>query len=161
TATFRLVVHVNSTAPVGDQISNTAIVTTTTNETNANNNRGFSSADIEAAPMGLPECNINTLNQPGQAGTAVIVEDADNPGSNVLLVTGTSRGDVIVVEPQPRSQGLMRVVQNKHIIVTFISTDVQRIVIFGQQGNDRITVSGALFQPATIFGGDGNDTIVG
>jgi Ca2+-binding RTX toxin-like protein len=55
----------------------------------------------------------------------------------------------------------MRVVENKHVIVTFISTDVQRIVIFGLQGNDKIVVSGALFQPATIFGDDGNDTIVG
>src|SRR5205823_1627245 len=146
---------VDSDAAIGSQITNTADVT----DQNQDNDSATATSTVVKA--GLPECDISTLNEPGQPGTAVIADDADNPGSNVLLVTGTSRGDVIVVEPQPRSQGLMRVVQNKHIIVTFISTDVQRIVIFGQQGNDRITVSGALFQPATIFGGDGNDTIVG
>jgi Ca2+-binding RTX toxin-like protein len=110
--------------------------------------------------MGLPECDISTLNEPGSPGSAVIADDADNPGSSVLLVTGTSRGDLIVVEPQPKSQGMMRVVQNKHVLVTFISTEVARIVIFGLQGNDKIVVSGALLQPATIFGGSGNDVIV-
>src|SRR5262249_22798796 len=94
-------------------------------------------------------------------GTAIITDDADNPGSNVLLITGTNRSDVIVVEPQPKSFGILRVVQNKHVLVTFISTDVQRIVIFGLAGNDKITVSGALSQPAVIFGGNGNDAIVG
>src|SRR5439155_22525469 len=132
-ATFHLVVHVNSTAPVGDQIENTAIVTSTTMDTDQGNNTASSSADIEPPLPGLPECDITTLNPPGSPGTAVIVEDADNPGTSVLLITGTSRGDVIVVEPQPKSQGLMRVVENRHVIVTFISTAVPRIVIFGMQ----------------------------
>ena len=79
----------------------------------------------------------------------------------MLLVTGTSRNDVIAIEPQPKSQGIMRVVQNKHVLVTFISTDVRRIVIFGLEGNDKIVVSAALSQPATILGGAGNDVIVG
>ncbi|HMC10735.1 MAG TPA: calcium-binding protein, partial [Pirellulaceae bacterium] len=82
-------------------------------------------------------------------------------GSSVLVITGTNRNDVIVVEPLPRNQGVMRVVQNKHVIVTFIPADVQHIVIFGLGGNDKIVVSGALSMPATIFGGSGNDVIVG
>jgi Ca2+-binding RTX toxin-like protein len=109
---------------------------------------------------GLPECDIETANEPGDPGTAFVTDDADNPGGNVLIVTGTSRNDVIVVAPQPKSQGLINVVQNKHVIVSFISTDVQRIVIYGLAGNDKITISAALFQPAIIFGGDGNDVIV-
>jgi len=136
----------------------------TVNAQDANNPPGTTVTDNNSANYlgaGLPECDISTFNEPGSPGSAVIADDADNPGTNVLIVTGTSRGDVIVVEPQPKSHGLMRVVQNKHVIVTFISTDVQRIVIFGLQGNDKIVVSGALFQPATIFGGDGNDAIVG
>jgi RTX calcium-binding nonapeptide repeat (4 copies) len=66
----------------------------------------------------------------------------------------------LYVEPQPKSQGVFRVVQNKHVIVSFISTDVQHIVIFGLGGNDKITVSPALFQSAIIFGDSGNDVIV-
>src|SRR5207249_2129678 len=157
TATFTLVVTLDSTTPVGTTISNTASATTTTFESNTANNSATADTEVN---LGLPECDISTLNEPGSPGTAVIAEDADNPGSNVLIITGTSRGDVIVVEPQPRSQGVMRVVQNKHVIVTFISRDVPRIVIFGLQGNDKIAVSAALSQPTIIFGGSGNDVIV-
>ncbi len=130
----------------------------------ANNPPGTAVTDDNPANYtgaGLPECNISTLNQPGSLGTAVIIDDADNPGSNVLVVTGTQRADIIAIEPQPKSLGVMRVVQNKHVLVTFISGDVQRIVIFGLAGNDKIVVNGALTQPAVIFGGNGNDTIVG
>ncbi len=158
TATFVLVVNVDSTTPLGTTVSNTATVATATTETNTANDSVTVTTEVN---FGLPECDISTLNQPGQFGTAVITDDADNPGSNVLIITGTQRADIIAVEPQPKSQGLMRVVQNKHVLVTFISSDVQRIVVFGLAGNDKITISGALAQPAIIFGGNGNDTIVG
>jgi Ca2+-binding RTX toxin-like protein len=133
------------------------IVTATATDAPGNTSEFSAGQTVE---QGLPECEITTLNDPGSPGTAVIQEDADNPGSNVLLVTGTSGNDVLVVEPQPKSQGMIRVVQNKHVLVSFISTDVPRIVIYGLAGNDKITVSAALHQPATIFGGDGNDVIV-
>src|SRR5207248_7649151 len=64
-ATFHLVVHVNSTAPVGDQIENTAMVTSTTMDTDQGNNLSSTSADIEQPLPGLPQCDISTLNQPG------------------------------------------------------------------------------------------------
>jgi Ca2+-binding RTX toxin-like protein len=118
---------------------------------------GAIEGDIAAALV----CEVTTKNEPSDLGTADIVDDADNSGSDVLLITGTNRGDVIVVERQPKSQGTFRVVQNKHVILTFISTDVPRIVIFGLGGNDKITVSAALTADATILGGTGNDVIVG
>src|SRR5262249_52396889 len=136
-ATFTLVVNVDSTAFGGEDISNTAVVTSTTQESTLTNNTATASATVQEV-AGLPECDIFTLNEPGDPGTAVVVDDADNPGDNVLIVTGTNQGDVIVVEAQPRSQGVFRVVQNKHVIVSFISTDVQHIVIFGLGGNDKI-----------------------
>ena len=40
-------------------------------ETNESNNTAFSSADIEAVRVGLPECDVSTLNEPGNPGTAV------------------------------------------------------------------------------------------
>ena len=117
--------------------------------------------DDVAPPPGLPECEVITLNSPGSPGTATIEDDADDPGNEVLIVTGTSGRDVIVVAPQPKSQGKINVTRNGRVIVTLISTDVPRIVVFGLEGNDSITVSAALGQSATILGGSGDDTIVG
>ncbi len=157
-ATFQIVVNVNNTAVGGEQITNTAVVTSSTGETSQTNNTSSVTATVEQ-PAGLPECNIFTANEPGDFGTAVVVDDADNPGESALVVTGTNKSDVIVVEPQPRSQGVFRVVQNKHVIVSFISRDVQHIVIFGMAGNDKITISPALTQTAIVFGDAGNDVI--
>src|SRR2546423_15065544 len=106
TGTFTLVVNVNSTAFGGEKISNTAVVTSSTAEATLTNNTSTVTATVEEIPVGLPECDIFTANEPNeQPGTAEIIDDADNPGNNVLLITGTNRNDVIVVEKQPSSQG--------------------------------------------------------
>jgi uncharacterized repeat protein (TIGR01451 family) len=159
TATFTLVVNVNSDTFAGQEITNTVVVTSSTAEATLTNNTSSVTATVEQ-PAGLPECDIFTANELGDFGTAVVVDDADNPGDSALVITGTNKSDVIVVEPQPRSQGVMRVVQNKHVIVTFISRDVQHIVIFGLGGNDKIVISPALTQSAIVFGDAGNDVIV-
>jgi uncharacterized repeat protein (TIGR01451 family) len=159
TATFALVVQVDSTAAPGSEISNTVTVTTTTTDSNPTNNTDTETTTVQ--PLGLPECEVTTLNSPGEPGTASIEDDADNPGENVLIVTGTSKNDVIVVEPQPKSKGMFRVVQNKRVIVTFISTDVPRIVVFGLAGNDVITVNSSMSQSSKLFGDEGNDVIKG
>jgi len=75
-------------------------------------------------------------------------------------VTGTSRSDVIVIEPRPSDRSQIRVKVNGHVAGLFDSADVQRIVVFGLQGSDRIVVSAALGQPATIFGDSGSDVII-
>jgi streptogramin lyase len=111
-----------------------------------------------APPAGLPE--ITTLNAPGAPGTATIEDDADNPGNNVLIVTGTSGNDVIIIERQPRSGGQLRVVRNGHVLVSLIPP-VPRIVAFGLEGNDKIIVSASFSQPATLFGDAGKDQLVG
>jgi uncharacterized repeat protein (TIGR01451 family) len=163
-ATFTFTVQVDAGALAGTTISNTASATTTTTELVTTNNSSTVTATVEEVVAGqLPVCedlvNVSTANEPGNLSTAVIVDDADNPEANALLITGSNKNDVIVVEPQPKSHGIMRVVQNKHVIVTFISTDVQRIVIFGLGGNDVITINPTLNQPSIVFGGSGNDVI--
>lgn len=160
-ATFRLVVHVDSTAPVGDEIENTATVITTTGDTNTANNSSVTSADIEAAPTGLPDCGIATLNAPGPQRSVVLQADADNPEENVLLVTGTSRSDVIVIEPRPLNPSQIRVKLNGVTVSIVSSSDVQRIVAYGLNGNDTIVVNATLAQSATLVGGDGNDYLYG
>lgn len=115
----------------------------------------------QAVVLGLPECDIATLNAPGNDATASIEADADNPGSSVLLVTGTSRNDVIVIEPRPVDHSQIRVKINGQVAGIFAAADVQRIEAFGLNGNDTIVVNATLIQSATLFGGNGNDSLFG
>jgi Ca2+-binding RTX toxin-like protein len=113
-----------------------------------------------APAPGLPVCDIMTANEPGDAATATLQDDADDPGHNVLLVTGTSHKDVIVIEPRPTNPAQIRVKINGQVAGFFESADVEHVVVFGLAGNDKIVVSAALHQLATIFGDSGNDVIV-
>src|SRR6185369_10745240 len=84
-----------------------ARVITATATDPVDNTSEFSAEQI--VTLGLPECDIETLNAPGADGTAVLQVDADNPGKNVLLVTGTAKNDVIVIEPRPKDSSQIRV----------------------------------------------------
>jgi uncharacterized repeat protein (TIGR01451 family) len=155
--TFRLVVNVNADAPAGSTISNTASVASSTADPTPGNN-----SDTETTTIpGLPECEVITLNSPGDPGTATLDDDADNPGTGVLIVTGTTGNDVIIVDRNPRNRSQLRVVRNGRVIGTFNSSDVQHIVAFGLAGNDKIIVNATLFQEATLFGDEGNDQLFG
>jgi len=158
-ATLTFVVTTDASTPNGTIVTNTATATSDTPDPNTANNAG--SETTRVGTPGLPECEVITLNLPGEAGTARVEEDADNPGDNVLIVTGTSSNDVIVIEPQPRSRGLFRVIRNNRVIVTFISQDVQRIVVFALAGNDKVVVNGSMTQSAILFGDEGNDFLYG
>jgi uncharacterized repeat protein (TIGR01451 family) len=159
TDVFTLVVNVDAATPDGSIISNTATVIVTSGDSNLSNNTDTETTDVGIAV--LPECEVITLNSPGDPGTATVEDDADNPGENVLIVTGTSGNDVIVIEPQPRSRGLFRVIRNNRVIVTFISQDVQHIVVFALAGNDKVIVNGSMTQSAILFGDAGNDYLYG
>jgi uncharacterized repeat protein (TIGR01451 family) len=159
-ATFTLVVNVNSDVPPGTTISNSVTVTSTTTDPNSANNTD--TEDTEVPPVGIEDCEVTTLNSPGDEGSVRLDDvDLDSPSENVLVVTGTSGKDVIVIEPQPRRRGVFRVVRNNRVIVTFISSQVNNIVVFALGGNDTVVVSGALNQDAKLFGDGGNDTLVG
>jgi hypothetical protein len=110
---------------------------------------------------GLPQCDISTANERGSAGTAVLRNDADNPGQIVLLVTGTSSNDVIIIEPRPANQTQVRVKSTGKLLGIFSSTAFQHILAFGLAGNDTIIVDCRIAQPATLLGGDGNDALYG
>ena len=65
-------------------------MTATATDAMGNTSEFSAGLTVAEAPQGLPECDIATLNDSGAPGTAVVQEDADNPGSSVLLVTVTS-----------------------------------------------------------------------
>jgi uncharacterized repeat protein (TIGR01451 family) len=147
-------------------LSNTAIVTAPAGIVDVNvTNNVATDTDIVLPPTGGGGeelvCEVLTDNVEGAAGTAVLGDDADNPGSNVLLVTGTARNDVIIVEPNPKNRSQLRVLLNGKVIGTAAKADVSRIVAFGLEGNDKIIVNASLFTPATLFGGAGNDQLFG
>ncbi|HMC12126.1 MAG TPA: hypothetical protein VKH44_12585, partial [Pirellulaceae bacterium] len=122
------------------------------------NTSEFSAA--QAVTQGLPECDIEAELEPGHENTAVLLPDPDDPGENLLLVTGTARSDVILIEPRPSDQSQIRVRINGHLAGFFDRVAVPEILVFGLGGNDKIVVSAALDQETTIFGDSGNDVII-
>jgi len=158
-ATFTLVVRVDTTAADGSIISNTADVTTTTTDTNDANNTA--SVDVDVTQALLQECDVFTANQPGALGSWTLGPDADNPTGNVLIVTGTNKNDVIVIEQRPANSSQIRVLFNGQTKAIYNQSSVQRIVVFGLNGNDTIIIGWNLEQDAVIFGGAGTDFLFG
>ena len=156
--TFTVQTLVDDTVLDGDTISNTATVVTTTLEPNQVNNTVTADVFVEA-PAGLV-CEVLTSNLPGAAGTVELLDDADGLGGG-LIITGTSRNDVIIVEPRPSNRSQVRVKLNGKTVSIVSRDDVQHIVVFGGSGNDTIIVNATLTTPATLFGEAGNDTIIG
>jgi uncharacterized repeat protein (TIGR01451 family) len=158
-ATFTLVVQVSPTAAEGTVISNSADVTTTTVESDDTNNT--SGAEVNVTQAVLQDCDVTTLNQPGALGSATLGDDADNTGTGVLIVTGTNKSDVIVIEERPANHSQIRVTVNGQLKGFYNKSDVQHIVAFGLNGNDTIIVGWNLEQNATLFGGAGTDFLFG
>ncbi|MFO0881052.1 MAG: CAP domain-containing protein [Gemmataceae bacterium] len=73
--------------------------------------------------------------------------------NGILTVHGTNQADVIYVSQSSTTF----VVAGK----AFAASQVQRIVILGESGNDQITIGPAVTRPSRVFGGVGNDTILG
>ena len=107
------------------------------------------------------ECEVSTLNVAGALGTATRKDDADHPGSAVIIVTGTSRHDVIIIEPRPGSSSQVRVMINGRVAGTFNNSSFSRFVAFGLAGHDTIIVAWNLEQDAKLFGDSGNDSLFG
>src|SRR4030095_9777395 len=91
----------------------------------------------------------------------VLTNDADNPGTGVLIVTGTAAADSITVDLRPSTSTPLRVTRNGQVIGFFNRFAVQHIVIFGLAGNDKLVINSALSQVATLFGNEGSDQLSG
>jgi Ca2+-binding RTX toxin-like protein len=111
--------------------------------------------------VGLPTCDIETLNSVGAAGTATIQADLDNPGGDVLIVTGTSKNDVLIIQPRPSNLTEVRVKNTGKLLGIFASSSFEHIVVFAQAGNDTVVVDPRILQSAILFGGAGNDVLTG
>jgi Ca2+-binding RTX toxin-like protein len=103
---------------------------------------------------------VSTLDDEAQApGTAALVPDPDNPGSFILMVTGTSRNDTIRIRMNDAGEIVVRINGQREGV--FQSTDVSGIQVSGRGGNDTINVSSNVTVPAELDGGAGNDNLNG
>jgi Ca2+-binding RTX toxin-like protein len=105
--------------------------------------------------QGLGTITDDDLPPPGTAG---LFPDPENPGEQVLFVTGTARSDSIVVKPV---SGQVRVFLNGRNIGSFSPHDFGRILVFAGAGNDTVVIARSLTNPTSIDGEAGNDTLVG
>jgi Ca2+-binding RTX toxin-like protein len=92
------------------------------------------------------------------ADTAVLVADPMNPGQKMLVAMGTGGNDTIQIQLVKKT-----ILLCKHgcKISTFSLAEVGRVVIFGSGGNDTLKMPTNVNRPYEIYGGAGNDTIVG
>jgi acid phosphatase len=91
-------------------------------------------------------------------GSAYVQPDADNLGKYTLIVQGTEGNDNIHIS---LDSGELRVqITSKGVNFDhFFAQAISRIEVYGQGGNDHITVDNAVTTPTFIFAGSGNDII--
>ncbi len=87
---------------------------------------------------------------------AGILPDPTDPTKTALFVGGTTGDDTIKVIQHGKS-GNYRVTINGQDEGTFSPTG--RIIIFGQAGDDDISVPNSITLPVEMYGGDGNDKL--
>lgn len=91
-------------------------------------------------------------------GRAYLQPDAANLGKFTLIVQGTEKSDHISI--QPAGPGMIGVtIDTVALNETFDTSQISRIEIYGQGGNDHIEVDPSVLIPAMIFAGTGNDRI--
>ncbi len=92
--------------------------------------------------------------------------DPVNPGGtiHVLVVGGTTGADVILVSPGPGGSGLAVSIAEPDLgqqVTQVFTAPIDRIVVYGQAGDDWIIVSHSVTQTSELYGGDGNNVLVG
>ena len=101
---------------------------------------------------------VDTRTLDVNVAVAALESDPLDPAHPMLVVGGTTGNDLIVVLPAA-AHGSLRIFVNHVPQGTFATAG--RIVVFGQDGNDDIRVSGLISNSAWLFGGGGNDRLRG
>jgi hypothetical protein len=103
----------------------------------------------------MEACEERRLLSHGHAVTTASIVD------NVLTVNGTRHSDDIMVAPNAGDSTKLDVTDHGALIGTFDSTGLTGIVIFGGNGEDRLTIQKDLTIPATLWGGNAKDILNG
>ena len=91
--------------------------------------------------------------------SAQLQPDPASPGHSILAVGGTSGNDCILVLPD--CSGKVAADLNSHVLGSYATSSVSRILAYGGPGDDSIIVFPTITLAADLFGGDGNDFLVG
>ncbi len=79
-----------------------------------------------------------------------------------LLVGGTSGHDKIQFSQQKKKKEQQVFVSiGKSKFGPFHAAEVSQLIAFGQEGNDKIIVPASVRKPSVLYGGDGNDMLIG
>jgi Ca2+-binding RTX toxin-like protein len=79
-----------------------------------------------------------------------------------LLVGGTTGNDKIqFTQTKKKNKQQIQVQIGKTKYGPFPAAAVRQLVAYGQEGNDKIVVSGNIKKPAHLYGGPGNDVLIG
>ena len=90
--------------------------------------------------------------------TAMQVDPAD-PARTALAIGGSSGDDRITIHRAPFHYGDVRAWNGWRSLGTFDPTG--RLLIYGQAGDDRLTVGPLMTLPSWLFGGEGDDRLTG
>jgi Ca2+-binding RTX toxin-like protein len=149
TAQTVTVTGVNDAVVDGSQTSN---ITISVNDTASD--PAFASVADQTVPV--TTADNDAIDTPG---TAVLAPNPDLPGTQMLVVNGTSKSDNINVDVD--DEGNIVVTLKGQEIGSFETTGVSLIQINGNGKNDHITVSSDVTVDVEINGGAGNDHITG
>jgi Ca2+-binding RTX toxin-like protein len=92
---------------------------------------------------------------PAASGSVLTVTDSCMSGT-ALLITGTTAGDTIVVEPGSSSSTLTVKLNG---VTRTVARPSGRIIIVGGDGNDDIQIAGSISNPAWLYGDAGDDKL--
>ena len=91
-------------------------------------------------------------------GSVSTIADPNDPSKTALKIVGTNNADVIDVQYNG-AQGNVKVIINGTNKGTFTFTG--GILVYGRNGNDKITIGSQITRSTVIYGEDGNDSIYG
>ena len=98
-------------------------------------------------------------------GQVYVAADPSNPTANALFVGGTLGDDTIVIQAGTTAASIsvtINGIARGQFLVANGGVLIGRIIVYGNAGNDTITVNANVGAIATvIYGGDGNDTLSG
>ncbi|MCI0458154.1 MAG: PKD domain-containing protein, partial [Gemmataceae bacterium] len=92
--------------------------------------------------------------------------DPLHPGQTiqVLVVGGSTGADVILITPGTTGVGIKLQIKEKdfnRVLEAGFTERIDRIAVYGQAGDDQITVAEGIKLPAELYGGDGDDYLSG
>lgn len=128
--------------------------------------RGATSATHTYTAPGSYNVSVQAIDKDNGYSTAmtrtIVITHAEaqpsaDGGAIDLLAGGTAGNDTIVIEPADNNQVAVRIGGN---IVGYY-TPTGRIRVFGGAGNDHISAHPALGRAVELYGGAGNDTLIG